>query len=58
MDLKEIGALWTKKDKNGNTMLSGTLDSVNGKKTILVFKNTGKKAEKQPDYRIFLMDGK
>ena len=57
MDLKEIGALWVGKDKNGNTMLSGNLESAQGKKKILAFKNRYKNDEKQPDYRIYLAKG-
>jgi len=49
---QSIGALWIKKSKSDLTYLSGLIE-VGGKKTqIVVFKNTMKEEDKQPDYRI------
>ncbi len=43
----KIGALWNKKDKNGNTYLSGKLSG-----NILIFPNSYKEKENQPDHFI------
>lgn len=45
-----LTGLWIKKDKNGNTYMAGKLGSLN----VLVMKNTFKKEDKQPDYKIML----
>lgn len=41
--------LWSGKDRNGNTFLSGSM----GNLRILIFRNTFKKNEKEPDYRMY-----
>ena len=46
----ELGGLWSGKDKNGNSMMSGYL----GNAKLLIFKNTFKDAKNQPDYRLFV----
>lgn len=47
----ELGALWLKDGKNGKYM-SGRIE-INGEKiNIVVFKNTYKEKENQPDYKI------
>ena len=47
-----IGALWIKKSAKGVSYLSGNIE-INGQKIkIAVLKNTYKKTERQPDYRI------
>lgn len=46
----ELCALWENKTKDGKTYLSGNL----GNNKVLVFKNTHKKNEKEPDYRVLL----
>lgn len=47
----ELGALWLKEGKSGKYM-SGRIE-VNGEKiNIVVFKNTYKEKENQPDYKI------
>lgn len=49
----EFGALWKKKDKNGNDYLSGTVNIFPfGLVNIRVFKNTFKQKDSQPDYKI------
>jgi uncharacterized protein (DUF736 family) len=48
---ESIGALWIKESEKGEYM-SGVVE-VNGEKhPIVVFKNTYKEKENQPDYRI------
>lgn len=50
----KIGALWTKKNANGDEYFSGEI-VVNGRPVkIVVFKNERKTTEKHPDYRILL----
>ena len=56
-DLEEIGALWSKRDKNDEPFLSGQIEVNGEKKKILVFKNKHRKEDKHPNYRIFLSDG-
>lgn len=49
---KDIGALWEKQGSSG-TYLSGSIE-IDGKQIrIVAFKNGYKKAENQPDWRIF-----
>ena len=54
---KQVGALWKHTAKQGDTgvFLSGTLDlGALGDVPIVVFKNTRKTKDNQPDYRIVL----
>jgi uncharacterized protein (DUF736 family) len=53
---KELGALWIRKSKQGNSFLSGSLSfEGGGTAKVVVFKNTYKEAgSSQPDYRIYL----
>tara|TARA_B100002019_G_C20959797_1_gene445742 strand:+ start:337 stop:621 length:285 start_codon:yes stop_codon:yes gene_type:complete len=57
---KELGALWKRKTRDGNqTYLAGHLVSEDefGEETktpVVVFSNTKKSNEKQPDFRIYL----
>ena len=47
-----LGALWKRQTSAGELYLSGQID-LDGKKTnIIVFKNSYKKEDKHPDYRI------
>lgn len=46
--------LWIKKDKNGNTYMTGKLGSAN----IMVMKNKYKKEDKHPDYKILVANPK
>jgi hypothetical protein len=48
----ELCALCEKKDKNGNTFFAGHM----GGNTVMVFKNTRKTKENQPDYRVVLVE--
>jgi hypothetical protein len=50
-DLVKLGALWTGKDKDGQPMLTGT---VNSSTRILILKNGFKREEKHPDYLVYL----
>lgn len=48
---KDIGALWVRESKAGDTYLSGSIDG----RRIVAFKNRYKEAgDKKPDWRIFL----
>ena len=48
---KDIGALWVRESKAGDTYFSGKIDG----RRIVVFRNRYKEAgDKQPDWRIFL----
>ena len=47
-DPNEIGALWTKQTKHGNDYYTGMVNS----QRIVIFKNTKKRSEKSPDWRI------
>ena len=53
--MNKIGALWIKKDKNGNYFFSGKV----GDKAIMIFKNKHKKEDDEktgknnPDYLIY-----
>ena len=50
-DLIKLGGLWTNKDKNGKTYLTGKLSpSVR----ILIFKNEFREAENQPTHILYL----
>jgi hypothetical protein len=48
--LIRLSGLWTKKDKNGTTYYSGNL----GSGRLLLFRNTKKQAEKEPDLVLWL----
>lgn len=50
--LVKIGALWKGKDKDGQPILSG---SMNVETRILVLKNGFKREDKQPDYYVYLV---
>lgn len=50
-DLLKIGGLWSNKDKKGNEYFSG--DFTFGTK-ILIYKNTYKEKESDPDYVAYL----
>ena len=49
---KSIGALWLKEGKNGKFM-SGSIEIEGRKHNFVVFKNSYKEQDKQPDYKIF-----
>ncbi len=57
----KLGALWAKgKDKNGNPYMTGILDNDaiphTSKIPVVLFKNTRKEDEKQPDYYLYLSE--
>ena len=47
-----LGGLWQQTDKNGNKYLSGSL----GFAKLLIFKNSKKTADNQPDYNMMLVE--
>lgn len=52
----KLGALWKKTSQKGEVLMSGEIE-INGVKTkIVVFKNSHKEQEKQPDYNILLSE--
>ena len=48
----EIGALWLKKSTDGKPYFSGTIEFPGTSIPVVIFKNTEKKEEKHPDYKI------
>jgi len=50
-NLLRIGGLWKNKTKEGQTILSGTLNPIT---TLLIMPNTFKKSEKDPDFYMYL----
>jgi len=54
--LNRVGALWVSEDKNGKKYFSGkiALNDNDEQVSILVFRNTYKKKDLQPDYIIYL----
>ena len=51
---KKIGALWTKKTRNGGEFYTGSIE-LEGKQTrIVIWPTREKKTEKSPDYTIQL----
>ena len=46
---EKIGALWEKKDKNGQPFFSGVI----GGKPVIIFKNKYKQASNHPDYLVY-----
>lgn len=53
---QSIGAFWLKESKSGTKYMSGVIEIDGAKHDIVVFKNSYKKEDKQPDYRIYLSD--
>ena len=56
MALANIGALWLK-EKNGKKFMSGLIEEdkitfVDGKASVLMYKNDYKEQEKHPDYKL------
>ena len=53
MDATKLTGLWKNKDKNGNTFLSGSLNSIT---QIMVMPNTFKKEDdaRAPDYYMYI----
>ena len=53
---KKIGALWLKMSQAGEPFYSGVIRDIRGDIQIVVFKNTRKETESQPDYNIVLSE--
>jgi len=49
-NLLRIGGLWKNKTKEGQTILSGTLNPIT---SVLIMPNTFKKSEKDPDFYMY-----
>lgn len=49
-EMIELMALWEKKDKNGNTFYSGSLNGLD----VVVFKNKFKESDRHPDFKVYL----
>jgi len=47
-EMINVMGLWENTDKNGNKYLTGNLGSVR----VLIFRNTYKKGEREPDYNL------
>ena len=58
----KCGAFWIRKDKSGNSYLTGVIENDSLPSTekipVVVFKNKKKESEKQPDYLMFLSEPK
>ena len=58
----KLGAFWKKVDKNNNAYMSGVLDNDamphTQKIPVVLFKNTRKEDEKQPDYLLYLSESR
>lgn len=50
-DLIKVTGLWQSEDRNGNMVLSGNL---NGNARIVIFFNTHKEADNQPDFNLYI----
>lgn len=49
----ELGALWKKKDKNGKTYLTGSVNIFPyGQVNVTIFENNYKTKDNHPDYKI------
>jgi uncharacterized protein (DUF736 family) len=57
---KRIGALWTKKKKDGEVYLTGTVDLgiIHGEIQIVAWQNKDKTKDKQPDFTIKLSESR
>ena len=49
-DMLSIMGMWENTDKRGNKYLSGNLGGIR----VLIFKNTYKQGEREPDYRLYI----
>lgn len=56
MTKQSVGAFWKKTSSSGLEYLSGSIESEGEKKYIVVFKNTKKNKETQPDYQVYLSE--
>lgn len=51
MDGLKLTGLWKQTDKQGNTYLAGNLNQIS---RVMIMPNSYKKAEKDPDYFLYL----
>lgn len=58
MPNRKIGALWSRKTKEGQEYFSGVISDLRGDIQIVVFRNDRKENENQPDYNILLSEPK
>jgi len=58
MSARKIGAFWLKKDKNGQSYMAGSLEDLSGDIKVVLFKNSKKEKENQPDYLLYLSEPK
>ena len=60
--MTKCGAFWIKKDKKGNSYMTGIIENDSLPSTekiqVVFFKNKKKESEKQPDYLMFLSEPK
>ena len=50
----ELGALWKKKDKNGKTYLTGSINIFpHGQVNVAIFENSYKQNDNHPDYKLY-----
>ena len=54
-DLQKLGGLWANKDKNGKTYFSGNFTPFT---KILIYENSYKNKESDPDYVMHLAENK
>ena len=55
--MRKLGALWCRTSKkDGMQFMTGTLEDMRGDIKIVVFRNTKKEKENQPDYQIYLSE--
>ena len=55
---EKIGALWVKQGKNGSDYFTGVITINNVEHRIVMFKNTYKEKDTQPDFNILMQDEK
>jgi uncharacterized protein (DUF736 family) len=55
---KKIGALWSKKTKEGKEYFTGVISDLRGEIHIVAFRNDKKENENQPDHYILLSEPK
>lgn len=54
----EMGALWRREDKNGNTYYSGVVKTDEAAYEVVMFQNNYKNKDNQPDLRILRRSNK
>jgi uncharacterized protein (DUF736 family) len=51
--MKKLGALWLRKDKDGASYFSGSLEDLAQDIPVVVFKNNKKEQDNHPDYIVY-----